>query len=81
MELTLYKVYGLAASTFIIGLGIFLLCFKRLDTLLEDKGTSIEKIRKARLLYGTLFIGGGIIMISATLFGWPPLHGYIIMPP
>lgn len=81
MDLTLYKFYGLASSIFVIVLGIFLLRFKRLDTLLKDRDTSIEKIRRARLLYGTLFVCGGIIGISSILFGWPPVRGYIIPPP
>ena len=81
MELTLYKLYGLASGIFIIALGIFLLCFKRLDTLLEDRDTKSEKIRRARLIYAICAIIGGIGSITAVLFGWPKVIGYIIPPP
>ncbi|MFA5324032.1 MAG: hypothetical protein WC373_15270, partial [Smithella sp.] len=81
MELTLHKLHVLVAGVFGIALGIFLLCFKRLDSLLEDRDTSSEKIRRARLLYGILAMVVGVSLISSILFGWPPLIGYIIPPP
>src|SRR5262245_53218325 len=58
--MSLYKVYGIVAGGVSIIMGAVLLISKRLDSNLSDKETSPDQIKPKRILWGILFIVGGL---------------------
>lgn len=79
--MNLYKIYGIVAGLVSIFIGVVLLYSNKLDTILSDNETTADRIRKQRFVIGTLIILAGIMSLSAVLFGWPHVRGYIVPPP
>ena len=79
--MSLFKVYGIVAGGISIFVGVALLISKRLDSNLSDKETRPDQIKPKRILWGIVFIIGGLLSLSAVLLGWPPIRGYIVPPP
>ncbi len=80
MSLNLFKLYGSVIGAVSLIFGIVLLLFKRLDTILADKETTPKEIKSKRIAIAIVAIIGGTMSISAALFGWPPIKGYLIPP-
>ncbi len=80
MNLTLFKIYGITLGAFWLIVGFGLLFLKRLDTILADKEIAPDRIKSTRIIISIMAIIGGLSSISAVLFGWPPIMGYVIPP-
>jgi uncharacterized membrane protein len=80
MNLNLFKIYGIAVGTFSVIIGIVLLFYKRLDSILSNKETPPEEVKSKRIILAMVAILGGMLSLSAVLFGWPPVSGYLIPP-
>lgn len=79
--MSLYKVYGIAVGAVAFLIGVTSMFFSQLDLYLSDNETPPEKIRPKRIFFAILLILGGIMSITAVLFGWPHVRGYIVPPP
>lgn len=79
--MSLYKIYGIVAGVVSILIGSILMFNRRLDSALSDNETSATEVRRGRIIWGILIIIGGLLSLSAVLFGWPHVRGYIIPPP
>ena len=68
--------YGVIAGSISLIIGIVLLFFKKLDSILVNTDWTEKDIRSGRLSLSLMFIIGGLMSISAVLLGWPPIRGH-----
>jgi hypothetical protein len=81
MNMNISEIYGIVVGVISLLIGLVLLFLKKLDLILRNSDWTEKDIRKTRLILSIMAIIGGLMSLSAVLFGWPPIKGYIIPPP
>jgi hypothetical protein len=79
--MTLYKLYGIAAGSLAITVGAVMVSCRKLDSIFTDNETTPNQVKRSRIIWGIFIIISGVMSISAVLFGWPGVKGYLIPPP
>lgn len=79
-NMTAFKLQFIIAGVISIVFGLVLLFLKKIDSSLSDNETTAREIKSKRVIIGIIAILAGLMSLSAVLFGWPPIRGYIIPP-
>jgi hypothetical protein len=72
--------YGIVVGAISTLIGLVLIFCSRLDSLLADDPAGARDMRENRIGVGIFFLLGGVLSLSAVLFGWPPVRGYLVPP-
>jgi len=76
--MNLFRLYGVLVGLFLMVLGLIILR-KKMDSFFFDDNA--QNISLWRHVIAILFLFAGLASISAVLYGWPPIRGYIVPPP
>lgn len=78
--MSMFKLYGIVVGVIAILVGLLSVFYQRFDSSLSSKQTSVNEIKQKRIVLGIALIIAGLLSLSAVLFGWPPVRGYIVAP-
>ena len=80
MTIEPYQIYGVLIGIFSVLLGVLLLSVKKIDSFFTDDEKNAKEIKSKRIILGVVPVLAGFMFLSAVLFSWPPIRGYIIPP-
>lgn len=73
--------YGVVVGAVSAIVGLVLILCTGIDTLLSDNAAGARAVKQKRMILGVLALLAGILSMSAVLFGWPRVRGYLVPPP